>query len=63
MTLALAAVKETNTSRALTRPAFNLLCNRCEYCKRFMPTWSLLADHYGKIPHSEHVTIAKVGQV
>lgn len=25
-----------------------------------MPTWSLLADHYSKIPHSEHVTIAKV---
>lgn len=32
----------------------------CEYCKSFMPTWSLLADHYSKIPHSEHVTIAKV---
>lgn len=27
-----------------------------------MPTWNLLADHYSKIPHSEHVTIAKVGE-
>lgn len=27
-----------------------------------MPTWNLLADHYGKIPHSEHITIAKVGE-
>ncbi|CAH3187876.1 unnamed protein product [Porites lobata] len=25
-----------------------------------MPTWNLLADHYGKIPHNELVTIAKV---
>ncbi|CAH3015328.1 unnamed protein product [Porites evermanni] len=32
----------------------------CEHCKNFMPTWNLLADHYGKIPHNELVTIAKV---
>ena len=33
---------------------------RCDHCKSFMPKWNLLADHYSKIPHSEHVTIAKV---
>ena len=25
-----------------------------------MPIWNQLANHYDKIPHSEHVTIAKV---
>jgi len=25
-----------------------------------MPTWNLLADYYGKIPHNELITIAKV---
>ena len=39
-----------------------VLCTkcRCEHCKNFMPTWNLLADYYGKIPHNELVTIAKV---
>lgn len=32
----------------------------CEHCKNFMPTWSLLAEFYSKIPQGEHVTIAKV---
>lgn len=32
----------------------------CEYCASFMPIWNQLANHYDKIPHSEHVTIAKV---
>ncbi|XP_068736840.1 thioredoxin domain-containing protein 5-like isoform X2 [Montipora capricornis] len=32
----------------------------CEHCQNFMPTWSLLAEHYSKIPQSEHVAIAKV---